>query len=126
MITKILLIDDEEDILFFYGECWKSNGYQTVSFVNPIEALYYLGKNDNISNCSLVIADYKMPQMSGIDLIKNIKEKSSASKIKTILISAYWKTDLLKDNPYLEKIDKVIEKPVTLETLKKEVSDLIK
>ena len=126
MITKILLIDDEEDILFFYGECWKSNGYQTVSFVNPIEALYYLGKNDNISNCSLVIADYKMPQMSGIDLIKNIKEKSSASKIKTILISAYWKTDLLKDNPYLEKIDKVIEKPVTSEALKKEVSDLIK
>ena len=126
MITKILLVDDEEDILFFYRECLKSNGYQTVSFANPIEALNYLGKNENISNCSLVITDYKMPQMSGIDLIKKIKEKYFAYKIKTMLISAYLKTDLLKDNPYLEKIDKVIEKPVTLDTLKKEVSELIK
>ena len=67
-----------------------------------------------------------MPQMSGIDLIKKIKEKYFTSKIKTMLISAYLKTDLLKDHPYLEKIDKVIEKPVTLETLKKEVSNLIK
>jgi CheY-like chemotaxis protein len=126
MITKILLVDDEEDILFFYKECLKSNGYHTVSFANPIEALNYLDKQENSSNCSLVIADYKMPQMSGIDLIKKIKEKDFASKIKTMLISAYLKTDLLKDHPYLEKIDKVIEKPVTLETLKKEVSNLIK
>ena len=126
MITKILLVDDEEDILFFYRECLKSNGYQTVSFANPIEALNYLGKNENISNCSLVITDYKMSQMSGIDLIKRIREKYFASKIKTLLISAYLKMDLLKDNPYLEKIDKVIEKPVTSETLKKEVLELIK
>ncbi|HET7644216.1 MAG TPA: response regulator [Nitrososphaeraceae archaeon] len=126
MITKILLVDDEKDFLFFYREYLKSNGYQTVSFDNPIEALCYLGKNDNISNCSLIITDYKMPQMSGIDLIKKIKEKYSASKIKTLLISSYLKTDLLKDNPYFEKINKVIEKPVTSEALKKEVLDLIK
>jgi hypothetical protein len=59
-------------------------------------------------------------------LIKKIREKNFAYKIKTLLISAYLKKDLLKDNPYLEKIDKVIEKPVTSETLRKEVSDLIK
>jgi CheY-like chemotaxis protein len=125
MTNKILLVDDEEDILFFYRECLKSNGYQTVSFDNPIKALNYLEKNENISNCSLVITDYKMPQMSGIDLIKRIREKYFTSKIKTLLISAYLKTDL-KNNPYLEEIDKIIEKPVTSETLKKEVSELIK
>ena len=46
-------------------------------------------------------------------------------KIKTMLISAYLKDTFLKDNPYLGKIDKVIEKPVTLDTLKKEISELI-
>jgi two-component SAPR family response regulator len=66
-----------------------------------------------------------MPQMSGIDFIKKIRETYFDSKIKTMLISAYLKKDLLKDNPYLEKIDKVIEKPVSLDTLKKEVSELI-
>ena len=124
--SYILLVDDEKDILLLYGIWLTSDGYQTVSFDNPIEALNYLEKNDNFSHCSLVITDYKMPQMSGIDLIKKIREKYLAYKIKTMLISAYLKTDLLKDNSYLEKIDKVIEKPITLDTLKKEVSELIK
>jgi DNA-binding NtrC family response regulator len=121
----VLLVDDEKDILFLYSECLKSDGYQTISFDNPIEALNYLNKNDNISNCSLVITDYKMPQMSGLDLVKKIREKDSKSKIKTMLISAYLKNDLLKDNVDMKKIDKIIEKPVDIDKLKNEVTELI-
>ena len=121
----ILLIDDEKDILFLYNVWLKSGGYQTISFDNPMEALNYLGKNDNISHCSLVITDYKMPQMSGIDLIKKIREKDVNYNLKTMLISAYLKDSILKDNPYLEKIDKVMEKPLTIDTLKKGISELI-
>jgi CheY-like chemotaxis protein len=40
-------------------------GYQTISFSNPIDALNHIDKN--ISNCSLIITDYKMPEMNGID-----------------------------------------------------------
>ena len=121
----VLLVDDEKDILFLYSECLKSDGYQTISFDNPVEALIYLGKNDNISNCSLVITDYKMPQMSGLDLVKKIREKDSKSKIKTMLVSAYLKNDLLKDNVDMKKIDKIIEKPIDIDKLKNEVTDLI-
>ena len=121
----VLLVDDEKDILFLYSECLKSDGYQTISFDNPIEALNYLNKNDNISNCSLVITDYKMPQMSGLDLVKKIREKDSKSKIKTMLVSAYLKNDLLKDNVDMKKIDKIIEKPVDIDKLKNEVTELI-
>ena len=122
---QILLVDDEKDILFFYSECLKSNDYQIISFDNPIEALNYLDKPENISSCSLIITDYKMPQMSGIDLIKKIREKDMNYKIKIMLISAYLKNNFLKDNPYLGKIDKILEKPLTLDTLKKGISELI-
>ncbi len=122
----VLLVDDEKDILFLYSECLKSDGYQIISFDNPIEALNYLNKNDNISNCSLVITDYKMPQMSGLDLVKKIREKDSKSKIKTMLVSAYLKNDLLKDNVDMNKIDKIIEKPIDIDKLKNEVTELIK
>ena len=121
----ILLVDDEKDILFLYNEWLKSDGYHIVSFDNPVEALNYLNKNDNISNCSLVIADYKMPQMSGLDFIKKIKEKDSNSNIKTMIVSAYVKDDLLQDNPYIKRIDKIIEKPVDVDTLRNEVTNLI-
>ncbi len=122
----VLLVDDEKDILFLYSECLKSDGYQIISFDNPIEALNYLNKNDNISNCSLIITDYKMPQMSGLDLVKKIREKDSKSKIKTMLVSAYLKNDLLKDNVDMKKIDKIIEKPIDIDKLKNEVTELIK
>ena len=121
----VLLVDDEKDILFLYSECLKTDGYQTISFDNPIEALNYLNKNDNISNCSLVITDYKMPQMSGLELVKKIREKDSKSKIKTMLVSAYLKNDLLKDNIDMKKIDKIIEKPIDIDKLKNEVTELI-
>ena len=69
----ILLVDDDKDTLFTFDLYLKSIGYKIVSFVNPVEALNYFNKN--FDDCSLVITDYGMPQMSGIDLIKKIREK---------------------------------------------------
>src|SRR5215213_4263690 len=96
----ILLVDDEKDILDLFSEYLSSNGFNTISFQNPIEALNYFYQN--ISNCYLVIADYKMPQMSGIDFIKKIREKDTADcKIKTIIISAYIKDNIPYDKSYV-------------------------
>jgi CheY-like chemotaxis protein len=64
----------KKDILNLYYECLQSWGYQTVSFDNPKEALNYIDKN--ISDYpSLIITDYKMPEMNGIDFIKQIRQK---------------------------------------------------
>ncbi len=67
-----------------------------------------------------------MSQMSGIDFINKIREKDTDSKIKIMLISAFMKSDL-NVNVMLKnlKIDKVIEKPIRLETLKDEVKKLL-
>ena len=69
----ILLVDDDKDTVFAFDLYLKSIGHKIVYFVNPVEALNYFNKN--FADCSLVIADYGMPQMSGIDLIKKIIEK---------------------------------------------------
>jgi response regulator RpfG family c-di-GMP phosphodiesterase len=67
-----------------------------------------------------------MPQMSGIDFLKKIREKDTDYKIKMMLISAFMKSDL-NVNDILKnlKTDKVIEKPIRLENLKNEVKKLI-
>jgi DNA-binding response OmpR family regulator len=69
-------VDDEKDILELFTEYLSSNGFNIVSFQNPKAALNYFYHNE--SNCSIVITDYKMPQMSGIDLIKKIRKISIA------------------------------------------------
>lgn len=67
-----------------------------------------------------------MPQMSGIDFLKKIREKDTDYKIKMMLISAFMKSDLnFYDRLKNLKIDKVIEKPIRLENLKNEVKKLI-
>ncbi len=92
------MVDDEKDILSLFSECLTPEGYETISFDNPIDAINYLENNENnISNCSLVITDYKMPQISGVDLIRKVREKDVQCKIKTMLISAHMENDILKD-----------------------------
>ena len=119
----ILLVEDEKDILELFTEYLSSNGFNIVSFQNPKASLNYFYQNQ--SNCSLVITDYRMPQMSGIDLIKKIREKDTNCKIKTIIISAFIKDNLPYDKSYITMIDKILEKPVYLDRLKNEVKELI-
>jgi len=68
-----------------------------------------------------------MPQMSGLDLIKKIREKDQNYKIKIIVISATVKDDIIKHNSkFLNlKIDKFLEKPIQLDRLKNEIEMLI-
>jgi CheY-like chemotaxis protein len=120
------LVDDCKDTLFTFDLYLKSIvGYTTVSFVNPVEALEYFNKN--ISNCILVITDYGMPHMSGLDLIEKIREKDQDYKIKIIIISATVKNDIINSNDkFLKlKVDKFLEKPIPLDKLKDEIKMLI-
>jgi CheY-like chemotaxis protein len=68
-------------------DCLESWGYQIISFTNPIDALFYMDTEDNISKCSLIITDYRMPQMNGIDFIKKLEK--SDTNLRIMLISAF-------------------------------------
>jgi YesN/AraC family two-component response regulator len=63
-----------------------------------------------------------MPQMSGIDLIKKIKDTNC--KIRTIVISAFIKDNLPYDKSYITTVDRILEKPVYLDRLKNVIQGL--
>ena len=67
----ILLVDDEKDVLALFDEYLTASGFNIISFDNPVKALEYFYENTN--NCSVVITDYRMPQMSGLDFINKIR-----------------------------------------------------
>jgi CheY-like chemotaxis protein len=69
---NILLIDDDEDILYTYRSLLKKEGYQVHSYSNPIEALENLAKK-NSHNYDLVVMDIRMPEVSGIKLFYRFK-----------------------------------------------------
>ncbi|HKO40058.1 MAG TPA: response regulator [Nitrososphaeraceae archaeon] len=123
------MVEDDNDILDLFSDCLQSTGYKITPFNNPVEALNYFNKNydeNTLANCSLVITDYRMPHISGIDFINKIREKDTDYKIKIMLISAFMKSDLNVDDKLNNlKIDKIIEKPIHLENLIDEVKKLI-
>jgi DNA-binding NtrC family response regulator len=119
----ILLVDDEKDILELYTEYLSSNGLKIISFADPNEALTFLNANSN--NCSIVITDYSMSQMTGLDFIKHVRNIDVHFLIKIILITAYIKNNLVVDKSTNFRIDKIIEKPIPLEKLKDEVKMLM-
>jgi two-component system response regulator YesN len=82
-----------------------------IGFINPVEALEYYKTNWN--QYGLVISDIRMPEMTGFDLLKNIKKIDAT--ISFILMSAYDNIEFSE----LEgiKIDGFIQKPVRIKEL---------
>lgn len=126
----ILLVDDDPDILKLYSDYLQLNGFNILSFENPFAALNYL--ENKTYNCSIVITDYRMNGMSGIDLINKIHEKNNGkSSIKFVLLSAFLKEDFILDketksnNITKKRIDLVLEKPIALEKLKMSIAKLL-
>ena len=107
------MVDDEKDILTLYHECLEEWGYPAISFNNPIEALNYIDNENNISKCSLIITDYRMPQMNGCELANQIHVLNPS--IQMAFITAY---ENIMDNALnLE----VVRKPLPI----RKISDMV-
>ena len=80
---RILLVDDEAGIQLLYREEFEEEGFEVISAYNGDEAL------EKFSNESpdLVILDINMPGMSGIEVLRRMKEINS--DLPVILSTAY-------------------------------------
>jgi DNA-binding NtrC family response regulator len=81
---RILVVDDEEMKRRSLGEDLTSWGHEVFLCADGLEALARL----EIAICDVVIADLKMPGISGMDLLKKIKAGPSAG-CDVIMITAY-------------------------------------
>jgi len=81
----VMLVDDEIDIIALFTEVLKMNGINARPFTNPEEALKDFEQNH--ASYSLVISDIRMAPISGVELIKRLREIDSS--IKVILMTAF-------------------------------------
>ena len=82
-MKKILVADDEMSIRLLYSEELKEEGYEVYMASNGREALEMVEKLP----LDLVILDIKMPEMDGIEALRQIKEKRP--NLPVILSTAY-------------------------------------
>jgi len=68
---KVMVIDDEPDIVAAIERALESHGYSTGAFTNPERAVEEIRSNSKAY--ALVISDIRMPGMNGFDLARNIR-----------------------------------------------------
>ena len=116
----ISIVDDDPDITFLFEEVLKSiPGITIFTFTDPILALEHFQVNEYAY--VLVISDYKMPGLNGMEFLKKIKEYNRF--VRTILITAAFRMDDNLFQKYTKKkiIDGFVQKPIGLHDFIKEV-----
>ena len=84
MKKKILLVDDEADLLQFIKYHLESFGYEVAMVASGEEALYWLEKNIP----DLILLDLGLPKISGEEVCKEIKSNNKLKHIPVIIYSA--------------------------------------
>ena len=82
-MTKILVVDDEDNIRLLYKEELQDEGYEVSLAANAEEALEAIEANKP----DLITLDIKMPGMNGMEFLQKLKEDKK--DIPVILCSAY-------------------------------------
>ncbi len=109
---RILFVDDEPQILQSNSKIMEHYGYEVVPADNPVTALELFKSHSDFFD--LVITDYFMPNMTGLELAKKINEMSR--EIPIILCTGF---SILLTKETLEEngICEIIMKPVIVKEL---------
>ncbi len=80
----ILVVDDDAEARMTYSETLSDSGYRVLAMADGASALSAV---QQVSSIDLVITDYLMPDMSGLDLIRNLRKMLPT--VQMIMLTAY-------------------------------------
>jgi len=115
---KILLIDDDEWIRDSLRIFFEAEDCQMVVFETAEEGLAEL----KYQTYDLIIVDYKLPGLDGLEFLKRIQDDHS--DVMKVLITAYRTESIISEARKLQ-IQGFIEKPFTSESLMASLEHLI-
>jgi DNA-binding response OmpR family regulator len=82
---KILIVDDEPDIVTLTEKFLELEHYETIPCINGNEALQIIEQEHK--NIALVLLDLMMPNISGYEILKSIKSNEKYKKILVVLFT---------------------------------------
>ncbi|MFQ5680462.1 MAG: PleD family two-component system response regulator [Candidatus Omnitrophota bacterium] len=104
MDKKILVVDDDPELLKLVALRLKVNGYKLITAGNGCDGL----KKAELETPDLIILDIKMAQMDGYTMLRKLKSEPSTSNIPIVVLTSY---DQMKDLFEMEGISDYILKP---------------
>jgi two-component system cell cycle response regulator DivK len=108
-MKKILIVEDNELNLKLFRDLLEAHGYETIETKEGLEALT-LARN---TQPDLILMDIQLPEISGLEVTRRIKQDSHISNIPVVAVTAF----AMKDDE--EKIlsagcEAYISKPISI------------
>jgi len=116
----ICIVDDDPDIILLFHDALKSiSGITIFTFTDPILALEHFQVNEYAY--VLVLSDFKMPGLNGMEFLKKIKELNRF--VRTILMTAFQIEDkVFREYTKKKIINAFLQKPIGIHDFLKEVN----
>lgn len=123
---KILVVDDEKDVQLLFEQRFRKEikaGEVEIAFAfSGEEALVFM--HDHKQEAILILSDINMPGMSGLELLKSIKDNYETPPPVVMMITAYGDNQNYQEAMRLGA-DDFLTKPVDFLTLKEKLKTLI-
>ena len=117
---KVLVVDDEVHIVHVVAIKLRNNGYEPITACNGAEA-YELACTENPD---IIIADYQMPVMTGLELLEHLRANENTRDIPFVLLTArsFAIDDLHRQQL---QISQCITKPFSPKELLRTIEDIL-
>ena len=124
-MKKILVVDDEKDVQVLFQQRFRreirDNELQFVFAFSGHEALLYLDNHNH--EAVLILSDINMPGMSGLELLKHIKQKYESPPPIVMMITAYGDSGNYNDAMKLGA-DDFLTKPLDFSALREKLKNV--
>ena len=117
---KIVIIEDEPDTAEMYAEMMRISGYQVEIFFGGSSAVSKMTEDQPAA----VVLDLMMPDMSGLDVLHNLKAEPSLTNIPVIIVSAKSMPEEIDEGLNAGAIA-YLTKPVSFSALKKAIDEAV-
>lgn len=122
---KILVVDDEKDVQLLFEQRFRKeikNGEIQFAFAfSGEDALLYMNTHEH--EAVLILSDINMPGMSGLELLKHIKQKFHKPPPMVMMITAYGDAENFNTAKELGA-DDFLTKPVDFTALKEKLKHI--
>ena len=88
---KVLVVDDSETQRITVGAILEEQGFHVVEALTGVDGLRVVEENPDLM---MIVADYNMPDMDGLEMSRNIKESFSTLKIPIVILSIEYTGEL--------------------------------
>jgi two-component system chemotaxis response regulator CheY len=114
MMAKALVVDDSRAVRMILAKTLKELGYEVREAANGREALEVIEAEKTA--VTLVLADWNMPEINGLDLLKRLRQNPELSRLVVIMVTT--ETELDQMAAALEAgANEYVMKPFTKEIL---------